>query len=317
MAEYECRMCTANIVELSVLQEEDLQLEFLLNHKLIEETVSCGRCGDEARIKSNKGKLKHICNGWYDGHDRDGNPKRTQCNFRQSIFLGTWFYKSKLSINQVVGVAKMYLAEQFDANLTMELMKINKNTLTDYSNFIREICTDYVKENCMKIGGPNVIVQIDEAKFGRRKYHRGRIIEGQWIFGGIEENGRRCFFIPVADRTKETLLAIIKEWIHPESTIISDCWKSYDCLESEGFLHLKVNHTYNFVDPDTGANTNLIERQWRDLRGIVQKMGAKVDYPGHFARVMFLKKFYSQKTRQHVFWNHVGKMYREKRLQKP
>ena len=37
----------------------------------------------------------------------------------------------------------------------------------------------------------------------------------------------------------------------PGTTIISDCWKSYNCLNNEGFQHLTVNHTYNFVDPDT------------------------------------------------------------------
>ncbi|KYN34971.1 hypothetical protein ALC56_10698 [Trachymyrmex septentrionalis] len=35
------------------------------------------------------------------------------------------------------------------------------------------------------------------------------------------------------------------------STIISDCWKSYNCLDNEDFQYL-TNHSYNFVDPDTG-----------------------------------------------------------------
>lgn len=35
-----------------------------------------------------------------------------------------------------------------------------------------------------RIGEPQAVVQIDEAKFGRRKYNRGRVIEGQWVLGG-------------------------------------------------------------------------------------------------------------------------------------
>ena len=31
----------------------------------------------------------------------------------------------------------------------------------------------------------------------------------------------------IASRDKETLLAIIKRRIKPDTTIISDCWKSY------------------------------------------------------------------------------------------
>jgi hypothetical protein len=39
-----------------------------------------------------------------------------------------------------------------------------------------------------KIGGPNHIVQEDVCKIGRRKYHRGRVVEGNWILGMIDIN---------------------------------------------------------------------------------------------------------------------------------
>ncbi|KCZ75587.1 hypothetical protein H311_03433 [Anncaliia algerae PRA109] len=33
-----------------------------------------------------------------------------------------------------------------------------------------------------------------------------------------------------------------------------------------GFIHLTVNHTYNFVDPIALANTQLIENSWGVLK---------------------------------------------------
>jgi hypothetical protein len=37
-----------------------------------------------------------------------------------------------------------------------------------------------------KIGGPGIIIEVDESKFGRRKYNRGHRVEGVWVMGGVE-----------------------------------------------------------------------------------------------------------------------------------
>ena len=65
---------------------------------------------------------------------------------------------------------------------------------------------------------------------------------------------------------KETLIPIIKERIADGTTIISDCWKSYDCLSEEDFRHLTFNHSLNFVDPETGAHTQNIECLWWQIK---------------------------------------------------
>ncbi|KAG8297703.1 hypothetical protein J6590_108413 [Homalodisca vitripennis] len=59
-------------------------------------------------------------------------------------------------------------------------------------------------------------------------------------------------------------MAAILEHIEPGSTDISDCCKGYktDELESAGFEYFSDNHSYNFVDPKTGANTQCVERMW-------------------------------------------------------
>ena len=105
------------------------------------------------------------------------------------------------------------------------------------------------------------IVEIEESKFGKRKYSVGRIIEGQWVFGGgVYRETRSCIMVPIEKRDSETFLGIIRDRIEPGTTIISDCWKAYNCLSGRGFEHLTVNYSLNFVDPNTKAHTNTIKR---------------------------------------------------------
>jgi len=43
--------------------------------------------------------------------------------------------------------------------------------------FCRELCEVALFENREKLGGPGKVVQIDESKIGKRKYHRGHVVE--------------------------------------------------------------------------------------------------------------------------------------------
>ncbi|GFS94044.1 putative transposase-like protein [Trichonephila clavipes] len=110
--------------------------------------------------------------------------------------------------------------------------------MADWRQFVNEVILEYVEENSQQIGGKDCIVEIDESKFGKRKYNRGHLVEGQWVLVEWKE---------------------VQEWIKPGTTIYSDCWKSYATLGQVGYNHLTVNHSLNFVDPVTNCHTNTIE----------------------------------------------------------
>lgn len=88
-------------------------------------------------------------------------------------------------------------------------------------------------------------------------------MEGKWVFGGVPRGCNLSFMEVVENRDKNTLLKIIKKRIKPRTTIISDCWRSYDCLKDEGYLHISVNHSINFKNPETGAH---IEGTWSAIK---------------------------------------------------
>ena len=106
-------------------------------------------------------------------------------------------------------------------------------------------------EGCSeKISGPNKTVEMDESKLVRRKYHKGHPVKGQWVFGCVERDSGKTFLVPVPDRTADTLIAIIDEWIVPGTMVISDCWGAYRDLDAEGYTHRTDNHSSGVQAPN-------------------------------------------------------------------
>ena len=103
------------------------------------------------------------------------------------------------------------------------------------------------------------------------KYHIGnhhRHIQS-WVFGMIEEQTGRCVFWLVENRKRETLLPIIASHITRGSTIKSDQFTPYLTLGSEGFEHLSVSHSMEFVNED-GIHTQAIESAWSQIKSIIK-----------------------------------------------
>ncbi|EFN64067.1 Uncharacterized transposase-like protein HI1328.1, partial [Camponotus floridanus] len=149
---------------------------------------------------------------------------------------------------------------------------------------------DWWIQNKTQIGGKGIVVEIDEAKFGRRKYNRGRLITGQWIFGGVERNTKKMFIIPVPSRKAEVLQPLIKDHIAPGSIIYSDCWKAYQQIDESMYQHNVVNHSQNFIDPETGVHTQNIERLWRDIRGSIPRYGRREEHYNYYLAEFVFKK---------------------------
>ena len=78
----------------------------------------------------------------------------------------------------------------------------------------------------------------------------------------------------VARRDRDTLRPIIERVVADGTTIVSDEWRAYRGLANWGhnYVHETVNHSQNFVDPVTGAHTQLIER---NLMANWQRLGSR------------------------------------------
>jgi hypothetical protein len=69
------------------------------------------------------------------------------------------------------------------------------HTTCDWANLCREVCIDEVIKQETRIGGVGTIVEIDESLFGKQKFGRGELHDGQWVFGGVQRGTGECFLV--------------------------------------------------------------------------------------------------------------------------
>ena len=72
-----------------------------------------------------------------------------------------------------------------------------------------EVCIFWLEKRSEVLGGPNVVVEIDEAKIGHRKYNRGLMKFGFLAILNVELV--KSFLVPVPTRDLATLLSVIKK----------------------------------------------------------------------------------------------------------
>ena len=126
------------------------------------------------------------------------------------------------------------------------------------------------------MGGPGIICEVDESMFSYKpKNHRGRSPEEpRWVFGIFDTS-----FLPalsymefVENRSAETLIPIIQRICIPGTIIHADGWRAYQALPNFGYAFSSVNHSLNFVDPNTGVHTQHIESYWAKKKLRVKMM---------------------------------------------
>lgn len=264
-----------------------------LNEQPVCNISHCGRLMtlsvDQARID---GYIWICANQSHAKGQKRPNSRANVNKFRQRVSIrhGSFFMNSHLELRQIVGFVRMWVTST-ELQVIEQEMDISHATAVIWNAYCYEISTAYCTRQSEQIGGDGKIVEIDESKFGKRKYHRGHHVEGQWVFGGVERGTGKCFLVPVDKRDRATLIPLIQKYIKPGTTIMSDCWRAYDVLSELDFAHLKVNRSINFVDPTTGAHTNTVESLWRHVKNRIPTYNRRNHYfADYLSKYMFLKR---------------------------
>lgn len=222
----------------------------------------------------------------------DGLKTYTVKDVKVTIRQDSWIQHSNLSLEDIIKLIYVWANDYTNAQISHEL-NLSEKTVTEWSQFFRESCLAKMLDSAEAIGGQDVEVEIDESKFGRRKYYKGKHVEGQWIFGGREKNDTsKVFMVPVHNRKAVTLVPLITKYIKKGSIIHSDCWKAYNSLSDIGYTHYTVNHSKTFKNWATGACTNKIESDWRHAKVSMPKYGVRQGkHASYLAEFMWRRKY--------------------------
>jgi transposase-like protein len=225
-------------------------MSFLLEHNIIYNSIDCIQCGHRMKRETTRFRCTD-----------------QTCRSELKLLHGSFFAGTKLKPTQVLLLGYLWLTRT-PFNLACTYIGGSRETVSSFYQHYRQLTIDSLDIDDDIIGGQNVIVEIDESKFGKRKYNRGHRVEGCWVLGGVERTEARKLFITVVqDRTAQTLLNVIQQHVKPGSIIYTDLWKGYSKLNEElGYSHFTVNHSLHFKDPITGVDTNTIEGTWNGIK---------------------------------------------------
>ena len=119
---------------------------------------------------------------------------------------------------------------------------------------------------------------------------------GQWVL------------VPGERGDKDTLLPIIHAHILPGTRVMSNKWKADDCLQDEGYQHLTVNYSLNFVDPHAGAHTQGFENTWWGVKRDLPHTRAPKNLFDGYQHEFLWRKHYGEDPFGNII-KHIAELY--------
>jgi transposase-like protein len=255
--------------------EEDACLVFLREQGVFYNITACPECHGTVTLA----RKLYRCN-------------RMQCGKKFSLLRGSFFAKSKLQCNEILHIGYLWLAGCSHSSITL-ITGHSTATITSFLSSYRKLVATALDTDDTVIGGPGIVVEIDESKFGKRKYHRGHRVEGAWVIGGVERTQERLLFAEVVQRRDaNTLMEVLSRHIAAGSIVHTDLWRGYWQMDTLlNVEHRTVNHSQNFVNPVDGTHTNTIEGTWGALKfKIAPRNRTQEDIEGHLVEFIWRRK---------------------------
>lgn len=242
-----------NIIQITA--DEKVCIEYLVTIGVFEKEKQCYKCRKVLKLYISNKKYMH---------------STRNCSYSISLFKNTYFANSRLTICEMMRLAYIQLYN-IPLSVVQNMIGLCYNTVFTYGHHLEQLLIESLDDKDMVIGGEGIEVEVDETKFGKRKYHRGKRVTGVWVLVGVERTSeKRYFCVPIKNRTSEEICRVMERYIQPGSIVITDFWKSYvNVCKVLNFTHKRVNHSLHFKDPITNVHTNTVEGMNNSLKSSI------------------------------------------------
>ena len=167
-----------NYAELTeMLRDHQSALDLLINWGLVRPPETCDCLGPVSARKDERLR---------DGYYLRCNDKN--CNRSFSVRSGSWFSGVSISLDTFLKLLYFW-CQNFTITQVIHELRLGHSAVISMFGMFRQVCD--LEFSSETIGGPGIVVQIDESHLFTRKYHVGRVLKSEkfWIFGGVDERG--------------------------------------------------------------------------------------------------------------------------------
>ncbi|XP_076057630.1 male abnormal protein mab-31-like isoform X2 [Oratosquilla oratoria] len=305
-----CTGCvpTPGDVDKRCYKDNKSSVQFLREHGVLPCRVNCPRCNRPCWFREDRHTW--VCNN---SIAQAKKKKKKQCTYSVSDYKGTFLERSHIQPWQLVCFINKWVLKNFSHEDAIRDLQFSTATSVHWRSFCSEVCEEWYNHQ-EPIGGPGIVVEIDETLISRRHANVGKNLSQVRMFGGIERESKKRVLVPLVDpegeeRDIETLVPIIRHFIRQGSVIVSGSRRAYTNLGDIGYTHDAANHSKKIVaSGDREVHTENIKRLWRDVKEWVLRPGIRPRYfRQYLARYIFLKQCYGKEI--HAFLQAVRTLY--------
>ena len=109
--------------------------------------------------------------------------ERAHFELRKGIMLAYFWALSMSSSYVLYDIWVSLIPIGIPLHTQKQMVQLGSRMLIDWSQFFRDICSRWLIDHPIRLGGVGHVVQIDESLLARRKYNIGHQVNEQWIFG--------------------------------------------------------------------------------------------------------------------------------------